>query len=325
MAIYRNIQMTFWTDTKIIDDFTPEDKYFYLYLFTNPHTNLAGCYEISIKLVAYETGYSTDTIERLLLRFSEVHKVCEYSLETKEILLLNWHKYNWSKSEKTLKGVEAVANHIKCDAFKEYVFGVVNGIRTDTPYIPHTYPIQASDTVTDINNIDITNNYINSNSNTTNNSKPYSLDNHSNIENLEYVIKENSLIVDFDIHSLLVDWLEYKDERKPKSANHYNTQRGIKTLISTFLNNKKEYGLEAVRHAVENSIANNYQGIVWEKAQQFRNGKGNYTYKPQQTSTDLDPQITAQLRALEEQQMASMPDVANMSDEDIDKMIRGEL
>lgn len=63
--------------------------------------------------------------------------------------------------------------------------------------------------------------------------------------------------------------------------------------------------------------------LTWEDNQK----KGNYTYKPQQTtiSNDLDPQITAQLRALEEQQMASLPDVANMSDEDIDRLIRGEL
>ena len=63
MAIYRNISMSFWTDTKIIDEFTPEDKYFYLYLFTNPHTNLAGCYEISMKQIVTETGYSKETIK----------------------------------------------------------------------------------------------------------------------------------------------------------------------------------------------------------------------------------------------------------------------
>ena len=46
MAIYRNVSMSFWTDSKVADDFTAEDRYFYLYLFTNPHTNLCGCYEI---------------------------------------------------------------------------------------------------------------------------------------------------------------------------------------------------------------------------------------------------------------------------------------
>ena len=34
MAIYRNVQTSFWTDPKVADDFTPEDKFFYLYLFT---------------------------------------------------------------------------------------------------------------------------------------------------------------------------------------------------------------------------------------------------------------------------------------------------
>lgn len=40
MAIYRNIHTTFWTDTKIADEFTPEDKYFVLYCLTNSYTNL---------------------------------------------------------------------------------------------------------------------------------------------------------------------------------------------------------------------------------------------------------------------------------------------
>lgn len=57
MASYRNISMDFWTDSKVVDDFTPEDRYIYLYCMTNPHTNLCGCYEVSIKQIANETGY----------------------------------------------------------------------------------------------------------------------------------------------------------------------------------------------------------------------------------------------------------------------------
>ena len=32
MAIYRNVSMNFWTDSKVDDEFTPEEKYFMLYL-----------------------------------------------------------------------------------------------------------------------------------------------------------------------------------------------------------------------------------------------------------------------------------------------------
>lgn len=60
MASYRNISMDFWTDSKVVDDFTPEDRYIYLYCMTNPHTNLCGCYEVSIKQIANETGYNND-------------------------------------------------------------------------------------------------------------------------------------------------------------------------------------------------------------------------------------------------------------------------
>ena len=75
MAIYRTIQMSFWTDPKIVDDFTPEDRYFYLYLFTNPHTNLCGCYQISKSQMVMELGYSRETIEKLISRFEQIHKV----------------------------------------------------------------------------------------------------------------------------------------------------------------------------------------------------------------------------------------------------------
>lgn len=127
MALYRTICLTFWTDTKIADEFTPEDRYFYLYLFTNPHTNLAGCYEVGISQIANETGYNKDSVERLLKRFSEIHKVAVYSNETKEVLLLNWHKYNWTSSDKFRKPLEAEINKVKEPTFKEYLTRIFNG------------------------------------------------------------------------------------------------------------------------------------------------------------------------------------------------------
>ena len=108
MAIYRNVHLSFWTDNKVADDFTPEDKYFYLYLFTNPQTNLCGCYEVSLKQIANQTGYNRDTIERLIERFEKVHKVIVYSKESKEILLLNWYKYNWTKKRKVFNGFRQI-------------------------------------------------------------------------------------------------------------------------------------------------------------------------------------------------------------------------
>ena len=118
MALYRNVRISFWTDPKVTDDFTPEDKYFYLYLMTNPKTNLCGCYEISTRQIAYDTGYSKETVERLLQRFEEYHEVIKYAKSTKEIFILNWHKYNWTNSEKFKKALEAEIKNIKNKGFR---------------------------------------------------------------------------------------------------------------------------------------------------------------------------------------------------------------
>lgn len=166
MAIYRNIQMAFWTDIKVVDDFTPEDKFFYLYLLTNPHSNLCGCYEISVKQMADETGYSRDTVEKLLKRFAETHKVAYYSQDTKELLVLNWHKYNWTASEKFRKPLLKEINSVKNDNFKGYLLDLFNG--ADTVSIP--YPYGSDTTVTDtvtvsdtVSPVDIDSNIINNN------------------------------------------------------------------------------------------------------------------------------------------------------------------
>ena len=78
MAKYRNVYMSFWTDTKVIDEFTPEDKFFYLYLMTNPHTSLCGCYEISLSQMSAEMGYTKDSISKLINRFMMVHDIIRY-------------------------------------------------------------------------------------------------------------------------------------------------------------------------------------------------------------------------------------------------------
>ena len=151
MAYYRQIYTTFWTDSKVADDFTPEDKYFYLYLLTNAHTNLCGCYEISKKQISNDTGYTIDVVERLLKRLDEVHGIINYSEETKEVYLVNWHKYNWSKSEKVLKGVASEIERIKSKLFQQYLLILLEGYGypIDTVSIGYAYPMDTSVTVTD--------------------------------------------------------------------------------------------------------------------------------------------------------------------------------
>lgn len=137
MALYRTISMSFWTDAKVVDDFTPEDRYFYLYLFTNPHTNLCGCYEVSLSQISVEVGYNKDSVLRLIERFERVHDVIRYSRKTKEMILLNWHKYHWTSSEKFRKPLEKEIRSVKEEDFKKYLLSIFDG-KTDR------YPIDTN-------------------------------------------------------------------------------------------------------------------------------------------------------------------------------------
>ena len=154
MAIYRNVSLTFWEDNKIVDDFTSEDRYFWLYLLTNPHTNLIGCYEISIKQMSNETGLEISKIEELLIKFESVHEVIFYSKGTKEILIKNWHKYNWTKSEKLKKPITENIRKIKSERLKKHMVSIgylygMDTTDTDSDTDSDTDTITVTDTVTD--------------------------------------------------------------------------------------------------------------------------------------------------------------------------------
>ncbi|NNV07175.1 DnaD domain protein [Geobacillus sp. MMMUD3] len=79
---------------------TPEDKYFYIYLLTNPNTTQIGIYQITKKQIAFEMGYSVESVNSLLDRFENCHKIIKYNNQTRELALLNWGKYNLTKGGK---------------------------------------------------------------------------------------------------------------------------------------------------------------------------------------------------------------------------------
>ena len=51
MAIYRTLYTKFWEDDKILDEMSMEEKFFYIYLLTNPRVKQHSCYEISFQQI----------------------------------------------------------------------------------------------------------------------------------------------------------------------------------------------------------------------------------------------------------------------------------
>ena len=100
MAKYRQVYCEFWRDTKVSEEMTPEDRYFMLYLLTNSHANQIGVYEISKKVMAFELGYTQESVNAVIDRFVNHHKLIKYNPETREIAVRNWGRYNFVRGGK---------------------------------------------------------------------------------------------------------------------------------------------------------------------------------------------------------------------------------
>lgn len=132
MAKYRNVHIDFWQDGFVLD-LTPEEKYFYLYLMTNSKTTQCGIYELPKRIIETETGYNRETVDKLLIRFIDYGKI-HYRESTKELMMLNWAKYNYIDSPKVRKCIEKELKNVKYQAFVEIYLNNLKqyGYRIDT-------------------------------------------------------------------------------------------------------------------------------------------------------------------------------------------------
>ena len=128
----RSIDTNFWKDPKVVDNFTPEDKYFMLYLLTNPNNNICGILQASLKTIENDTGYNKDTIKNLINRFKDIHKLIDYNEEEKEIIILNWYKYNWNVSPKLITCLHSAIVKVKTDRFRAYLLAIIEVIEEGT-------------------------------------------------------------------------------------------------------------------------------------------------------------------------------------------------
>jgi hypothetical protein len=69
----RSVNTRFWEDP-FIESLSPTEKLLFIYLLTNPLTNLIGIYEITIKRISYDTGITKENVEKGLKGFERVRK-----------------------------------------------------------------------------------------------------------------------------------------------------------------------------------------------------------------------------------------------------------
>lgn len=126
MGIKRIVDTDFWLDDKVVDMFSPEDKLFMLYLLTNPHTTQLGIYPLNRRVMAFELGYSLETITVLLERFESKYKIIRYSAETSEIAVKNYLRHSIIKGGKPVE--DLLVKEISKVKNKDLLRYVFNGL-----------------------------------------------------------------------------------------------------------------------------------------------------------------------------------------------------
>ncbi len=154
MATQRYISTSFWDDSWV-HRLDPSEKLLFLYLMTNPLTNIAGIYKLSIDRIVFDTGFNENTIKHILEKFLKAGKVIT---KGEFMILPSWPKHQKvAESPKIRLGIETILRNTPKDVLilardSGYCFPV------DTLLIGYPYPSNYSDIDLDLDSdIDLSN------------------------------------------------------------------------------------------------------------------------------------------------------------------------
>ena len=266
--IKRVVNTSFWSDEKVLNDFTPEDKYFMLFLLTNEYSTQLGIYHLPIKKAALDLGYSIESVIALIDRFQHRHNIVMWSEDTSEIAIKNYLIHSVVKGGKPvldclLKEEADIVNK----ALLAYIYNnlIKKDIKNNTvlEYIEHLsiykdiYIYNDNDNDNErIVDESWTNRKKSEKSSKTDDllfdeSKPHRV-------NFVSMVKERCFPI--EIENIILEWLAYKSEKRQAYR-----ETGFNNFLSQVKNNLDKYDTESIIEAFRQSMANNYQGVVWDK------------------------------------------------------------
>ena len=126
MATQRYISTSFWDDAWV-QSIDPSEKLLYLYLMTNPLTNIAGIYKVTEKRIHDDTGFNIDMIKKLMGRFEKAHKAYRFG---EYIVIPNWPRHQKWKEKKTIE-----------TGIRKILAELPNSIRSKAKEVGYQYPI----------------------------------------------------------------------------------------------------------------------------------------------------------------------------------------
>lgn len=102
MSKQRVVKDEIWDDDWFFD-LTPTEKLIWLFLLTNPRTNIAGIYKLNKRWAATACGVPVDTLSDALTTFVADGKIV---YEDNWIALVNFHKHLYAKNPSIALGIK---------------------------------------------------------------------------------------------------------------------------------------------------------------------------------------------------------------------------
>ena len=272
MALHRIVKTAFWEDGKI-ENFEPREKYFFLFLLTNPRTTQLGIYEFSIKQAAYFLGYTAEDVKELLNRFEHTHNLILFSPSTNEIAVKNFLVHSIIKGGAPVR--DCLIKEMKQVKNKDLITQVFAGIKereelTNTvrniieEYEEKNGSLSYSNEKDNDNEKenDVSSHDTSHDTSLNNPEKSKKKNNLSQAENARTTF--NSLIPSYELHDAVVDklreWCNYKIERREPYK-----EQGMKALLKRVETSCHQYGKEAVIDIIDESMANGWKGIIFDR------------------------------------------------------------
>jgi hypothetical protein len=111
--IYRQLNIKFWSDVWVVEKLNALDRYLFIYLLTNDKANDAGIYQISKRMISFETGITVDELENMWKRIKEkVTYIDGYVVFRNGI---NNKNYNYN----TFKGISTILENLPSEVYEK--------------------------------------------------------------------------------------------------------------------------------------------------------------------------------------------------------------
>lgn len=102
MAKKRYVDTRFWIDD-YVSNLDPVEKLLFLYLLTNPFTDISGVYEIPVKNIALDSGIDKEMVIKILKRFEKDKKIF---YKEGWVAIKNFQKHQNTQNPKISRGIE---------------------------------------------------------------------------------------------------------------------------------------------------------------------------------------------------------------------------